>query len=593
MSVLAALARAYGRLDGAPPFGFSTEKVGFIVTLRADGAPAHAVDLRRDDRKRTPAAVLVPQAVKRTVGIAPNFLWDKTAYALGVTAGEGKRTAQEHEAFKERHRAWLDGTEDPGLRAFLGFLDRWTPGDFAALGWDESLRDANVVFALESEWEDALLHDRPAARAAWARKAGAEASDPKICLVSGEPGPVARLHPSIKGVWGAQTAGASLVSYNLDAFTSYEHEQGDNAQVSEAAAFAYTTALNIFLDRESGHRLQIGDASTVFWAESGDREAARTAEDMFAVLFGGESRGDDAKAVAGEDAAQARRVGARLAAIREGRPLAEIDPALAEGVRFFVLGLAPNAARLSVRFYVEDSFGEIARRYRRFLEDMAIEPPPPGQPGLWRWLVELAVQGKRENVPPNIAGDWMRAILTGAPYPRTLLSAALMRARADQSVNVFRAAMMKAVLVRNSRQEVPVSLDEDNPNAAYQLGRLFAVMEGAQYAALGRVNAPIGDRYYAAASSTPARVFATLLRGLKVHIADIRKQEPSAGVPGRGLSGWFDKRVAAIMERLPADLPKTLRLEDQARFAIGYYHEKARRHSSSKADTDASEGDDA
>jgi len=585
MSLLASLARAHARRSDAPPFGFSTEKIGFVVTLRADGTPAHAIDLRGDDKKRTSAAILVPQAVKRTVGIAPNFLWDKTAYALGVTAGEGKRTAQEHEAFKARHRDWLAGTDDPGLLAFLGFLDRWVPEDFAALGWDESLRDQNAVFALASDWDGVrFLHTREAAKAAWARKAGAEAADPKVCLVSGEPGPVARLHPSIKGVWGAQTAGASLVSYNLDAFTSYGHEQGDNAQISEAAAFAYTTALNIFLGRDSGHRIQIGDASTVFWAECNAEAAAREAEKMFSAFFGGEPAPADPNALSAQDSDRAKRVRERLAAIHAGRPLREIAPDLDADVRFFVLGLAPNAARLSVRFYVEDSFAAIADNYRRYLDDMAIKPPPNGQPGLWRYLVELAVQGKRENVPPNLAGDWMRAILTRTPFPRTLLAAALMRARADQSVNAFRAAMMRAVLVRNMGEEIPVALDEDSPNVAYQLGRLFAVMEGAQYAALGRVNAPIGDRYYAAASSTPARVFATLLRGLKVHVADARK---------RGRGGWVERRVEGIMTHLPPDLPKTMALEDQARFAIGYYHEKAQRFARGAEDAaDTSEGDD-
>lgn len=586
MSLLASLVRAYERRSDAPPLGFSAEKIGFVVTLRADGAPAHAIDLRGDDKKRTPAAIVVPQAVKRASGIAPNFLWDKTAYSLGVTAGEGKRTAQEHEAFKARHREWLAGTDDPGLLAFLGFLDRWTPEGPTISGWDQSMLDQNVVFALASDWDgDRFLHTRPAAKAAWARKTGAEAAAPKVCLVSGEPGPVARLHPSIKGVWGAQTAGASLVSYNLDAFTSYGHEQGDNAQVSEAAAFAYTTALNIFLGRDSGHRIQIGDASTVFWAECDAEAVAREAEEMFSAFFSGETApAADAKAVAAQDSDQAKRVRERLAAIHAGRPLREIAPALDAGVRFFVLGLAPNAARLSVRFYVEDRFGAIADNYRRYLDDMAIEPAPKGQPGLWRYLVELAVQGKRENVPPNLAGDWMRAILTGTDFPRTLLAAALMRARADQSVNAFRAAMMRAVLVRNMGEEVPVALKEDEPNVAYQLGRLFAVMEGAQYAALGRVNAPIGDRYYAAASSTPARVFATLLRGLKVHVADARK---------RGKGGWIEPRVSGIMTYLPPDLPKTLRLEEQARFAIGYYHEKAQRFARGAEDAADTEGDDA
>lgn len=383
------------------------------------------IDLRDKGKKRLPALMPVPQGKKRTVGIDPNFLWDKTAYALGITAGAGKRTAQEHAAFRAKHAEWLDGTDDPGLLAFLRFLDGWSPETFALPVWPDDLRDQNLIFSLESERLGRVyLHDRPAARAAWARVAGAAASDPRICLVNGEPGPVARLHPSIKGVWGAQSSGASLVSFNLDAFTSYGHDQGDNAPVSEAAAFAYTTALNRFLDRDSGHHLQIGDASTVFWADCADTDAAEEADSLFAAMFG------DAPTAA-DDAHAAKQVGAKLEAIRQGRPLAEITPKLEDGVRFFVLGLAPNAARLSIRFYLADDFGRIAANYQRFLADMALEPRPRGAPPLWRYLVDLAAQGKRENAPPNLAGDWMRAILSGTPYPLTLLSTTLMRIRAD------------------------------------------------------------------------------------------------------------------------------------------------------------------
>ena len=578
MNVLASLLRAYDRLRDAPPYGFSSEKIGLLLSLHEDGTVAHVVDLRTGEgRRRQPKPMLVPQPVKRTVAVAPNFLWDKTAYALGLTAGVGRRTAEEHAAFKARHEEWLGGAEDPGLQAFLGFLGRWAPDQVLPDLWSNDLLDLNVVFALESERRSGVhLHDHPAAREAWRRIAGEKAAAPQVCLASGEPGPVARLHPAVKGVWGAKSSGASLVSFNLDAFTSYGHEQGDNAPISEAATFAYTTALNRFLATGSENRIQIGDASTVFWADAENMEVAGEAEAWFADLFGGGS----------DDAAQAKLVGEKLARIRRGEPLIEVEPRLDEGVRFHVLGLAPNAARLSVRFSWESSFGALTAHYQRFMADMRIEPPPrdPRLP-LWRGLAELAVQGKRENVPPNLAGEWMRAILTGTRYPQTLLAATLMRAHADQRVGALRAAIVKAVLVRNHREEVPVALDEENSSSAYQLGRLFAVLEGAQYAALGRVNAPIGDRYYAAASSTPARVFAPLLRGLKVHVADARK---------RGRGGWIEPRVAEIMGRLPPDLPRTLRLEDQGRFAVGYYHEKARRSPKDKgaAVTEDAQGGD-
>ena len=574
MSVLASLTRAYDRLPEAAPFGYSPERIGALISLRPDGAVASVIDLQDGaGRKRQAPALLVPQAVKRTVAISPNFLWDKTAYALGLTAGEGKRTAQEHSAFRKRHAEWLAGTDDAGLIAFLSFLDGWSPDGRMPQGWTDDLRDQNVAFTLESDrLSNVLLHDRPAAREMWRAVSGSAGKLASACLVSGKPGPVARLHPSVKGVWGAQSSGASLVSFNLDAFESYGHAQGHNAPVSEAATFAYSTALNHFLNQNSGHRVQIGDASTVFWADASDMDAAGTAEGLFARLIGASDLPDHK-----DDAENARKIGDKLDAIRQGRPLREVEPRLAQGVRFHVLGLAPNAARLSVRFYLEDEFGAIAANYQRFLREVAIEPAPRAPVLLWRLLTELAVQNKRENVPPGLAGDWMRAILTGGRYPETLLATALMRVRADQTVNALRAGIVRAVLMRNHQEkETPMARDVDNESLAYQLGRLFAVLEAAQYAALGRVNAGIGDRYYASASSTPARVFAPLLRGLRIHIADARK---------RGRGGWIEPRVAEIMARLPPDLPMSLRLIDQGRFAIGYYHEKS--HRPDKADADA------
>lgn len=200
MSVLAALTRAYDRLPLAPRYGFSSEKIGFCVVLNPDGSVADVKDLRDSDKKRSPRVMFVPQAVKRTVGIAPNFLWDKTAYVLGVTAGEGKRTAEEHATFRARHMDWLAGCQDEGLLALTRFLQNWSPDAFAAPSWPEDMRDQNIVFALAEEYRDRFLHDRPAARTVWQQIGADAASKPQICLVSGNSGPVARLHPSIKGV---------------------------------------------------------------------------------------------------------------------------------------------------------------------------------------------------------------------------------------------------------------------------------------------------------------------------------------------------------------------------------------------------------
>lgn len=579
MSLLTSLARAYDRLPDAPPFGFSTEKIALLISVRDDGS-ATVIDLRGDDKKRPPRMMLVPQAVKRTVGIAPNFLWDKTAYVLGLTAGEGKRTAQEHQAFKDRHAEWLAGTEDAGLLAFLRFLDQWTP-DQTLPGMTDDLRDQNAIFAYEPDRLASLwLHDRPAAREIWRKKAGADAAGAQMCLVNGEMAPVARLHPSIKGVWGAQSSGAALVSFNLDAFTSYGHEQGDNAPVSEAAAFAYTTALNRFLTKGSGHRIQIGDASTVFWAD-GSAVEAKASEGLFAGLFGGEIAEEDTTA---EDKKATEEIGLRLEMIRQGTALAQVAPKLAEGVRFHILGLAPNAARLSVRFHYEDDFGKLIENYQNHLDNLRLDPPPrDGFPPLWRYLTELAVLGKRENVPPNLAGDWMRAILTGQPYPLTLLSTTLMRLRGDGDVNALRVGILKSVLIRNLKLEVPVALDPTCKDKGYVLGRLFAVYEEIQRAALGgNVNATIKDKFYGAASATPQKVFAVLDRGSANHFAKLRKQSPGWAVNLEKLL----TSITEVMEPGKDPIPVALSSAEQAMFGIGYYHQRSEAFRKRETQTD-------
>lgn len=564
MSILASLVRAYDRLPDAPPFGFSSEKIGFLISLNEDGSVAHVVDLRDGEgKKKQPLPMLVPQPVKRTAGISPNTFWDKTSYVLGVTAGEGKRTADEHAAFVKHHLDLLEKTNDAGLVALRQFLSQWRPEQFSALNWPDEMRDQNVVFALERERRDHVrLHDRPAAKALWAGLAGTAESAVQICLVTGEPGRVARLHPSIKGVWGAQSSGAALVSFNLDSFTSYGHEQGDNAPVSAAVAFAYTTALNRFLEKGSRHRVQIGDASTVFWADASNLKDAEAAESLFSFYI-------DPKT---EDAAAAKTVGIQLERIRQGDHLSEIEPALEDGVRFYVLGLAPNAARLSIRFFYEGSFGALTRHYQSFVSEMRIEPPPrDGYPPLWRYLRETAVLGKSENVPPNLAGEWMRAILSGTPYPLTLLSAVLMRIRADGDVNALRVGILKAVLIRNFNREAPVALDPDNTNKGYLLGRLFAAYEQAQTAALGsKVNATIKDKFYGAASAQPRKVFALLESGSANHLSKVGKQSP-----GRRIN--LEKLIGGIMDKMTpgADpFPASMSAEEQALFGLGYYHQR-------------------
>ena len=582
MTILQSLDRYYGRMAArgeAEAPGFSREKISFAIVLSKQGEPVDVIDLRiQSGKKLVPRLMEVPAAVKRTAGILPNRFWDKSSYVLGRTAGEGRRTAEEHAAFKALHRDVLSATNDEGLVALNRFLDGWAPVRFDTAPFSLDMLDANIVFRLDGDSTD--IHERNAAVNLLAGHEAEAASE--FCLVTGVQAPAQRLHPTIKGVQGAQSSGAALVSFNLDAFTSYGKDQGANAPVSEAAAFRYGAALNRMLDRGSPNRLQrsLGDATVVFWADAPE-EAAAAAESLFAAWFDPPLEPAPDQSLE-KDKQEAAKLRDQLEKVAEGRP-EEADPKLRRGTRFHVLGLAPNAARLSVRYWLDDDFSRFADSLRYHAADMRIEPLPHRwggrAPSINRLLVKTtALQEKFDNIPSQLAGEVVRAVLEGTRYPRTWLAAAIIRLRAgDDPGTGWHAAVIRAVLERDRRlrsdndsskdkREVPVSLDrarQDDP--AYHLGRLFAALETAQRLALGRVNATIRDRYFGAASATPAGVFPLLLRGAQNHIGKLRKERKDF---------WIEREIGEIVEQLPPALPRSLKLEAQGRFAIGYYHQR-------------------
>ena len=545
--------------DRLPAFGLEEKEIPFVIEIDADGQLVNLVDTRTIvGKKKIGQRFLVPQGVKKTSGVAANLLWDTAEYVLGVdTKGKPERVVEQHAAFCVRFERLPDvALKDAGIQAVLAFFKNINLEQFEALSvWTDILAaNPNMTFRLHGDVE--LVCQRPAVATAGIPVTDNE-SDAGICLVSGETASIERLHPAIKGVWGAQSSGANIVSFNLDAFNSYGKTQGANAPLGKSAVFAYTTALNHLLARDSRQRIQVGDASTVFWAEEAhDMETALT--DLF-----GEPPKDNLNR--GTDALTALYQSVQSGKFTRG----ESD------TRLHVLGLAPNAARIAIRFWEIASAHELARRIARHFDDIKIARAPhdPEHLSLFRLLTGLAAQGKADNIPPNLGGEVMRAILEGLPYPALLLNLAVQRCRAEQKPTYARAAVIKASLNRlirrinqstsNPEKEFQTMLDSTNINPAYRLGRLFATLEKIQEEASPNLNATIRDRYYGAASSTPVAVFTTQLRLKNHHLGKLSK--------GRAVQ--MERTIGEIANGLD-DFPRVLALPDQGRFALGYYHQR-------------------
>jgi len=562
--ILQALDAYYRRKQGdpdparrLPAFGLEDKEIPFVLEIDRDGKLINIADTRSaEGKKKIGQRFLVPQGVKKTSGIAANLLWDTTEYVLGMdTRGNPGRVAEQHAAFRARIEALLnDVRQDEGIRAVLAFLDTFRLESLASFAALADIQASNPIISFRLHGDMGLICQRPAVFAATTHQT--EEAPDGMCLVSGAPAAIERLHPAIKGVWSAQTSGANVVSFNLDAFNSYGKTQGANAPLGKAAVFGYTTALNHLLARDSQQRIQVGDASTVFWAEE-----PHDLENTMVDLFGDPPKDNPDK---NTDA-----IKALYAAIESGQ--------FSVGgmqTRFHVLGLAPNAARISIRFWETATSADLARRIVQHFDDIAIAHAPhdPAHLSLFRLLTGVALLNKADNIPPNLGGEVLRAILEGLPYPATLLNLAVQRCRAEQKPTYARAAAIKACLNRSIRfrsspeKEFAPMLDPVNTNPAYRLGRLFAALEKVQEDASPGLNATIRDRYYGAASSTPAAVFPTLLRLSKHHLGKLS--------PGLAISR--ERLIGEVMDGFDAATfpPRSLPLPDQARFALGYYQQR-------------------
>lgn len=549
-----------------PQPGWAPVKVSYVLNLDDQGDITTVVCIKEEvtrgkKKAMVPQTIQLPAPVKRTVGVTANFLCDNSSYILGADKkGKPKRSLECFQACKTLHETLLVSVEEPAARALLSFFDHWQPEKltehpaFAHQDMEDLLASANLIFRYRGRY----LHEIPAIRQAWQDYYNnSQDSQQFPCLVTGKLAPVAQLHPSIKGIYGAQSSGASLVSFNAPAFCSYDREQGLNAPTSQYAAFAYGAALNYLIATQN---TRVGDVTLLFWAESGE-EAYADALKRFG--FGGGDEDDQYKE---ED------LKGLMESLAEGADVewdgTRIDP----NMTFYILGISPNAARLSVRFFLRNSFGQFIRSVKAHYDRLEIVRPsfdPFDNIPVWRMLKETVNPNSREKKPAaDMAGDTLRAILTNTPYPATLLNGVTLRIRADREMNRTRAAILKAYYLKNRNPFVPeevltVSLNQDSNHEAYVLGRLFSVLEAIQSDANPGINATIRDKYFSSASATPGVVFPTLVNLAQKHLRKLDE----------GKKIFYDKQLTELMSKLGETYPNRMNLPQQGAFQLGYYHQ--------------------
>ena len=565
--ILQALTDYYNRKAADPdsviaPPGWEDKDIPYIIILDTEGNPVNVLStIEGSGKTKRTKKFRVPQGEKKTSGIKSNLLWDTPEYVIGaaVKKPEDQKKSKEqekHEAFRKRI-AELGDIDDPGWKAVQKFLEFSLEEKLTKLSsfesWKNALEEgANMTFQLAGN--PCIVAFSPTVRAVITSQ---NSDDEKIigrCLVTHAEEPIENLHPAIKGIWNGNSTGTNIVSFNLPPFWSYGKEYGANAPIGKSTVFAYTTALNTMLNKDSQNRMLVGEASVVFWSER-----PCSLETQFPTIFCEPPKDDPDK---GTDAVRAlyKSVKTGTYAEEEGK------------TRFYVLGLSPSSARLAIRFWIVSTVHNMANNILQHFEDTRIVHGPKEKDTLsiFRLLVNLAVEGKSDNVLPILEGDLMRAILENLPYPRTLLQAAIRRTRAEQNINYPRAAIIKACLNRQTRyllstkkEELTMALDLENKNIGYRLGRLFAALEKIQSEANPGLNATIRDRFYGAASGTPVTVFPNLMRLKNHHLSKMDNT-------GRVI--YFEKLLSEITSEI-ADFPHHLTMEDQGRFAIGYYHQ--------------------
>ena len=570
--ILQALSQLYDRLKDDPEnyqiprHGHSFQQISFVVVLHPDGSLFEIQDARISNNKnklRNIEIEVLGETKASGSGLNPCFLWDQSTYLLGkrVPQKPEKYANDRFQAFKDKHIALEAEIDDRDFSTVCHFLNQWTPSRCAEYPILDELKTGFGIFKIigakyyvhqtakiENWWQEKLANTTmPSSKPSQAP-----------CLVTGQQALYARLHPKIKGVWNAQSSGAPLISFNEKAYESFgkTNAQGANAPVSKTIARNYASALNALL-KNPKHNFHIGDTTVVFWTET-----PTTFENSFSGII------NDI-----QDKTQRQQIENLLKSISTGKQYNEFQEE--QHTDFFMLGLAPNKSRISIRFFHRTSIADILSKLHAHQKALKIikkfsEPTKKGKvdldlPPIWMILRETARESK--DIPPLLSGTLLRAIFQGTNYPEALFAIIIRRMHADRNINYIRAAMLKAILIRNHNYTITTMIDKENTEPAYLSGRLFATLEKTQEDAIKNLNSGLRDKYYSSASATPASVFPRILRLFPHHLSKIESKP---------IKIFLEKIVEEILSKVSASegFPVQLNLQEQGLFAIGYYHQR-------------------
>lgn len=547
--------------------GWCHAKVSYGIDLTADGRVKGIIWLKSEEQRGKkkvwlPIPEMVPEMVTRSSGVSANFLCDNSKYLLGIDQdGTNDRVMECFLAAKKRHFTILKDVPGIMAKAICNFFENWDPRSAMEYPeikekWEDVTDGGNLIFCMgiDKAHEDRDIAD------AWMRQQSHSSEEDGICLVTGRRSEISRIHKTIKGVPGAQSSGAALVSFNAPAFESYGKEQSYNAPVGKYAEYAYTTALNYLL-AEKEYAFALGDSMVVFWAEEDKKEY----QDVFSFLIT-------------PQISNQKMIHDIFEKLHSYKFINLDGVQLDKDQKFYILSLAPNAARLSVRFFYENSFGNILDNLSCHYERMKIVRPSWEDReylGVWQMLYETVNQNSKDKKPvPNTAAMVLQAIISGSRYPASLYSDVLIRIRAEQGkVTWGRAAIIKAYLIKNYEWTGGTNymgLNKESKDTAYVLGRLFSVLESIQMDANPGIKATIRDRYFNSACATPASVFPVLVKLKNSHIKKLERDKGSAKI-------YYEQLLTELMGKLES-YPKRLSLEDQGKFILGYYHQTQKKY---------------